>query len=366
MLSLHSPDSNRIGKLLAVLAAALSYDVHSISVPSEYTDRLTTASGLPVARYALGGAARSSQPYDLPMQYYERVQRKPYGEKGDMENSSDGSAAVPGAPFYFYYNPHRYPAFMAGVSDLCDSEAISRTDLFVASGGTDREIEELDQRLADALEYCGGDYLDCFILEYICPDEMIHTSTKENNNDDDVAVADVDSLTKCEVGLDLQAAIEHTRHWVTQGKVRYVGISTHSHVIGAALANNPGIDVLMLRYSMSHKLAAESLSFPSAKNNGNKPVIAFTTTRWNSLQREEEGITTADCLSFAFNQRASPPVEIVLHSARDEDELEEAMSGMRFSLNNEEEMKLRAYGDSIEASNLDSFDEYPDERWNIA
>lgn len=113
----------------------------------------------------------------------------------------------------------------------------------------------------------------------------------------------------------------------------------HSHFTGAVLANSkveslPALDAIMLRYNICHKKAAESLSFPFALKN-DVPIIAFTTTRWNRLLTnnpvdiDTETMTpptTADCIKFALQH---PAVDIVLHSARDEDELDEALQPLK-------------------------------------
>ncbi len=238
---------------------------------------------------------------------------------------------------------------------VCSEHA--REDVFVASGGTDRSGSGLDRRLRDCLEYCGGEYLDLFILEYVCPYEL----------DDEQA----------NPGPELAEALRHAQQWIQNGSVRYIGISTHSHLVGKVLAKSQEVDILMLRYGMSHKDAAEKLSFPAAKENG-KSVIAFTSTRWNSLQDGLHGSaseraqwnrnrdcapTSADCLSFVFGSKLSfsSPVEAVLHSARDEDELLESMSGLRI-LSDDEHKIWRQYGKIFEERNDDGFDEYPEER----
>ena len=144
-------------------------------------------------------------------------------------------------------------------------------------------------------------------------------------------------------------------------------------------------DALVLRYNMSHKVAAESLSLPRALENG-VPAVAFTTTRWNRLlqqrcpttsenkdddARDDVAITSADCIEFALRH---PAVEAVLHSARDEDELREALSPLLhrrlsagFGLADDDEYNaLRAHGmDEAMWNEDDSFDEYPEEFENI-
>ena len=44
--------------------------------------------------------------------------------------------------------------------------------MFLASGGTDRSPAELEQWLNDALVFSGGNYLDAFVIEYICDYEL--------------------------------------------------------------------------------------------------------------------------------------------------------------------------------------------------
>ena len=122
------------------------------------------------------------------------------------------------------------------------------------------------------------------------------------------------------------------------------------------LADTDGIDTVMLRYNMSHKDAAEQLSFPACTRR-EKPVLAFTTTRWNSLQEghiewNDDAPTTGECISFALAER--PPVEVVLHSARDEDELTEALEGCQY-MSSEETSKWRSYGNLD--WNRDGFDD---------
>lgn len=328
--------------LLSPLTCALSSPSSAATTDAfpPPTSALITASGRPVCRYALGGAARSSQPQSLPGAYYQH-----------LTESNDHQL---GAPFYFYYNPHRYPAFLAGIREIIDGNSSDggespRKDIFVASGGTGRSTAAMEQRLQDALKYCGGDYLDMFVLEYVCPNELLQTE------EDGQGVVP---------GTDLMRALQQARSWVDKGQVRYVAASTHSHRVGAALASQIGlVDALMLRYSMSHKDAAESLSFPACCVN-NIPAIAFTTTRWNALQEGHPDWTgnplptTGDCLSFAL--AASPPVEVVLHSARDEQELREAMSGCREILQQEVD-NWRDYG-NLDWNEQDSFDEHPEER----
>ena len=326
---------------------------------SMHTNKLTTASGKPVCRYALGGAARSVQPASLPLKYRDIL--------SNLDDQDDA------APFYFYYNPHRYPAFLSGVAESYNGNnnnknKYDRKDVFLASGGTELSPAALDQRLNDALVHSGGEYLDAFMLEYMCPYELLLEGDNQQQ----------------QLGEELMGAIEHVHKMKKEGKVRYVMASTHSHVVGKALAlatllsddgtTAPAFDGLMLRYSMSHKNAAESLSLPAALER-NIPVLAFTTTRWNRHQTNPPTTTSgdsqlpssADCIKFALEH---PSVEVVLHSARDEEELEESLlpilsassNGQSTWLSKKERDCWRTYGSDEKLWNEDdSFDEYPEE-----
>ncbi|KAL3795689.1 hypothetical protein ACHAWO_004274 [Cyclotella atomus] len=130
----------------------------------------------------------------------------------------------------------------------------------------------------------------------------------------------------------------------------------------------------MLRYYICHKKAAESVSFRNALNN-DIPIIV-TTTRWNRLQTKHlvdfdtetmTPPTTTDCIKFALQH---PAVNIVLHSSRDEDELDEALqpliercldSGSMNWLSHEKYEELLRYGSDEVKWNTDSFDEHPEE-----
>lgn len=126
----------------------------------------------------------------------------------------------------------------------------------MASGGTERSRSAMEARLNDAVEKAGGNYLDLFLLEYVCPNELVEGEE----------VLDCNVLN----------AIQQAQEWKNNGLIRCVGALTHSHRVVQMLANTDGIDTVMLRYSMSHKDAAERLSFPAYIRNK-------TSRFWHSL-----------------------------------------------------------------------------------
>mmetsp|Transcript_27233 Transcript_27233/g.63685 ORF Transcript_27233/g.63685 Transcript_27233/m.63685 type:complete len:129 (+) Transcript_27233:252-638(+) len=123
----------------------------------------------------------------------------------------------------------------------------------------------------------------------------------------------------------------------------------------------------MLRYSMGHRLAAEATSLPAAAAAEENTVLSFCSTRWNQLQEghadwtEGEPPSSADCLSFALSH---PSVGGVLHSARDEEELRESLSGLRYKLRDDERRRWERYG-ALPGWGA-GFDEYPEEEAEAA
>lgn len=292
----------------------------------------------------MGGAARSTQPASLAALYCQLLQHN---------NKA--------APFFFYYNPHRYPAFLSGIHQVLEQQT-PRNDVFVASGGTDRSPTALNQRLMDALQHCGGEYLDLFVVEYVCPEELTTTKSVVSDSDDNTPLHE-----RLQAGPQLNQALAHLQGLVQTGQIRHVAISTHSHLVGAVLARHEAVEALLLRYGPSHCQAAEQLSLPAARHY-RKPAVAFTTTRWNALLAAKDNDdtsgpapTASDCLSFALS--AGAEVEVVLHSARDEQELHHAVQNLRINLNDDQIQTLREYGRTWETSDLDGYDEYPEEQF---
>ena len=103
-----------------------------------------------------------------------------------------------------------------------------------------------------------------FVLEYVCPEEMVEEEVGESS----------EGATRLVPGAALSAALAQASAWkegeeedgevgaiaigLGRGSVRYVGVSTHSHTVAAALAVDPAVDAVMLRYNMAHRMAAEA------------------------------------------------------------------------------------------------------------
>lgn len=88
------------------------------------------------------------------------------------------------------------------------------------------------------------------------------------------------------------------------------------------------LDFLMARYNMAHAKAEWRL-FPLAEAR-DVPVVAFTTTRWNSLQRghprwDRDPPTTAECMAWAAGHEAT---QVVLNSPYSLDQLRGWVEGL--------------------------------------
>ena len=114
-----------------------------------------------------------------------------------------------------------------------------------------------------------------------------------------------------------------------EGKVRFLGISTHDRPLAGRIAADPNssVDAIMIRYNAAH-VGAERDIFPQIPANNPPGVIAFTATRWGQLVNPkkmppgEEPLTAADCYRFALS---SGMVDVCLTGPRTTEELEGGM-----------------------------------------
>jgi aryl-alcohol dehydrogenase-like predicted oxidoreductase len=71
------------------------------------------------------------------------------------------------------------------------------------------------------------------------------------------------------------------------GKVKYVGFSTHDRKLAGRMASEGALDVMMVRYNAAHR-GAEKDIFPFV-NAYDPGIISFTATRWRYLLRRPKG-----------------------------------------------------------------------------
>jgi hypothetical protein len=112
------------------------------------------------------------------------------------------------------------------------------------------------------------------------------------------------------------------------------------------------LDFLMARYNMAHAKAEWRL-FPLAAAR-DVPVVAFTSTRWNTLQRghprwePNAPPDVSDCMAWAAHHDA---VEVVLNAPADVATLEAWTSGLARrggdAMGEEEVARWRRYGEMV-------------------
>lgn len=334
--------------------------------------KLRTVNGDPVRAAGLGGNRNVRQPKALAP-----------------------TARAHGVNYFFAYSMRddQIGDYLDGLAELC-SDPKTRKKIFVAVGTenfTDREA--LTAHVERCLSRLRTNYIDAFFLEYVprgAEAEAVET-IRWMRNEGGLIVGDGGRA-----GVD--------------GVIRYVGASTHDRCAGSRLLRsqrngrgfigeepceeedkeeedkeerdggggierNGGreddektaatdldfepceLDFLMARYNMAH-VKSERTLFPLAMAR-DVPVVAFTTTRWNSLQREPvpelgwtEGAppTTAECMRWAL--AANDAVEVVLNSAPTTEELgawceDWAARGDGVAMSADEVAKWRRYGELV-------------------
>ena len=128
-----------------------------------------------------------------------------------------------------------------------------------------------------------------------------------------------------------------------EGKVRYLGISTHDRPLASRIAADPEspIDAIMVRYNAAN-VGAELDIFPHIPEDNAPGVIAFTATRWGQLVSPkkmppgEEPLTASDCYRFALSSGA---VDVCLTGPKTVVELEGGMKTMDLGPLSDDEME---------------------------
>ena len=124
----------------------------------------------------------------------------------------------------------------------------------------------------------------------------------------------------------LDGALEALRGAQQQGKVRFIGLTTHQHRgLGAMVTETGAVDLLMIRYNAAHR-GAEQDVFPVTRRM-NIPVICYTALRWGGLLKPTHDDPSAFKLLPAPEWYrfvlANPAANIVLTAPNDHKELEQ-------------------------------------------
>jgi len=135
------------------------------------------------------------------------------------------------------------------------------------------------------------------------------------------------------------------------GRVRCVGVTTHQRKLAARLLQEPGLELLMIRYNAAHR-GAEREIFPLSDARGT-PVVAYTCLRWGALLRptpdDPRGFTpprAEDCYRFVLGH-PSVAVAIAAPDGRAELEQDLAILDDWRALTEPELEAIRGHGDRV-------------------
>jgi aryl-alcohol dehydrogenase-like predicted oxidoreductase len=213
----------------------------------------------------------------------------------DQDPNCIGRAFKAGINYFFFYSPGS-KLFIRALKPLIKEH---RDEIILASGSGSRTasgLRAVRRKIASAV---GTDVLDIFFAEYIHP------------GDNQVAV------------FGKGGVLDELQKWQADGVIRYVGASCHDRKLAKQLAEDSRVEILMHRFNMAHRKAAEEM-FPWAIKS-KTPVVAFTATRWGTLLEGDadwpgEPPSAADCYQYCL---AHPAVHVALTAPKSIAELEE-------------------------------------------
>ena len=135
-----------------------------------------------------------------------------------------------------------------------------------------------------------------------------------------------------------------------EGKVKYIGLSTHDRKLAGSLADEGTLDVMMIRYNAAHR-GAEKDIFPFIGKH-NTGIISFTATRWRYLLRRPKGWakdgripTAGECYRFVLS---NPDVDVCMMAPTNENQLISNLKEISEGPLNKDEMDfMLKFGDAV-------------------
>jgi aryl-alcohol dehydrogenase-like predicted oxidoreductase len=231
-----------------------------------------------------------------------------------------GRAFECGINFFFFYSPGS-KAFINALKPLIKEH---RDEIIVASGSGSRTPSGLQAARRKIEKAAGVEVLDIFFAEYIHPGD------------------------KAASVFGTGGVLGELQKWKADGLIRYVGASCHDRTLARQLAEDPRVEILMHRFNMAHRKAADEV-FPLAIKS-ETPVVAFTATRWGTLLEENadwsgETPTAADCYRYCL---AHPAVQVVLTAPKSIQELDENLRVLKLPPMDRESLgHWERYGDIV-------------------
>lgn len=135
-----------------------------------------------------------------------------------------------------------------------------------------------------------------------------------------------------------------------QGKIRFIGLSTHRRRLIPELAQDKTFDLFHIRYNAAHR-GAETDIFPYLPSENGPGIISFTATSWRQLLNPKkipsgEKIPTAmDCYRFVLSH---PAVHCCIAAPKNLQEAREDLKALELGPMTPEELAwMRRVGDGV-------------------
>ena len=257
------------------------------------------------------------------------VQRLGLAGNPNMEEGCVTAAYDAGINYFFFYN-QSYPILINELKFLLRD---NRESIVVATGSESRNLKTLNSYLNQIRRQLEVDTVDVFYAEYVSPGD------------------DMETL------LGAGGVFGELHRWKAEGRIRYVGATTHNRPMAVELIKRGHIDVLMHRYNMAHRGAEEQV-LPVALNAG-VPVVAFTCTRWGSLltgHQDWDGPipSAANCYQYVLHHSA---VHIALTAPTTPAQLKENLIALKDAEHFSQNLSLwEAYGKLVYGDGTDAFE----------
>ncbi|MEM9219913.1 MAG: aldo/keto reductase [Cyanobacteria bacterium P01_F01_bin.150] len=244
-----------------------------------------------------------------------------------MESGCVDLAWRAGVNFFFSYGMGSDSPLL---TDLCQLIKPHREGIIFASGHEGREIPHWQTYLEQIRQTLDIETVDILFVEYVSPSDDWN---------------------------QVQALLDKFYAWKSEGRIRYVGVTTHNRPIALRLVQHSLCDILMHRYNMAHRKAEQSV-FPAAVA-AEIPVVSFTSTRWGQLLNghpdwQGSPPTAADCYGFSLSQ---PAIQLTLTAPKTRNDLESNLAVLENpAMLKQDIAHWQRYGDLVYGTGQDGFE----------
>ena len=223
---------------------------------------------------------------------------------------------------YLWWGALRTKKMARGIRAVARKGSRGREDLVVVMHAVSRKPAAISKQVEDALGQLGLDYLDVLLLGNYSR-------------------------------APLPRFMEHVLRLKEEGKIRFVGLSTHQRPLIPELEKERQIDIYHLRYNAAHR-GAEKEVFDHLPSEEGPGIVTFTCNRWGSLidpvrmPRGEPPPSAPDCYRFVLSH---PRVDVACCGPAPMEELRQNLECLEQGPMSEEELeRMRRIGSHVYAS----------------